>query len=92
MEPEAGFEPATCSLRVSCSAELSYPGNGEKCYPSQTVSSNVFANLLDATANYPPKHACFNESTESSLTPLVRRGCELGSTPPEVSGLSGWYR
>lgn len=45
MEPEAGFEPATCSLRVSCSAELSYPGNGEKCYPTRTVPSNLFANL-----------------------------------------------
>jgi hypothetical protein len=65
VEPEAGFEPATCSLRVSCSAELSYPGNGVKCYPSQTVSSNVFANLLDATANYLAKHPCVDESTES---------------------------
>ena len=25
-EPEVGFEPTTCSLRVSCSAGLSYPG------------------------------------------------------------------
>jgi hypothetical protein len=26
LEPEVGFEPTTCSLRVSCSAGLSYPG------------------------------------------------------------------
>lgn len=92
MEPEAGFEPATCSLRVSCSAELSYPGNGEKCYPSQTVSSNVFANLLDPTVNYPPNRGCFDESTESSLTPLYALVVNWAQLPPEGSVLSGWYR
>lgn len=26
-EPPTGFEPVTCSLRVSCSGQLSYRGN-----------------------------------------------------------------
>src|SRR5438105_15544333 len=27
VEPEVGLEPTTCSLRVSCSGRLSYPGD-----------------------------------------------------------------
>src|SRR5205814_4155830 len=26
LEPEVGFEPTTCALRVRCSGQLSYPG------------------------------------------------------------------